>query len=168
MKNLNSWLERQLAICLIFSMAVPLGAAQTISALPIPHAAGTAGATQDQVPRAGLGNSVTLAEAASPSLFPDSPGTVLTQTASQSQPSQESQTTQQKQDSSSSTPVGTAAAPYRKQEGVSASNPAGAAIAPGKQRRIHTYAIRIGLLVGAAIAIGVVTAASLGSPGRPN
>ncbi len=165
MKNLNSWLERQLAICLVLSMAVPLGAAQTVSALTAPHAAGAAGATENQAPRDGT---LTLAEGTAPSPYPNSPGTVLTQTASHNQPGPEPQTTQQTQGSSTSAPVGTAAAPYQKQEGVSASNPAVAAIAPGKQRRIRTYTIRIGLLVGAAIAIGVVTAASLSSPGRPN
>ena len=67
-----------------------------------------------------------------------------------------------------SAPIGTAAAPYEKQEGVTASKPSGEAIAPGKQRRNHSFAIRVGLLIGAAAAIGIVTAASLGSSSRPN
>ena len=62
-------------------------------------------------------------------------------------------------------PVGTAVAPYVK-EGTSGSRPAGAAIAPLKQRRTRSLAIRAGLLVGAGIAIGVVAAATLGSPSR--
>ena len=86
-------------------------------------------------------------------------GGAAVESASQEQPSPAPQNTQ-------TLPAGTAAAPYEKQEGVSASKPAGAAIAPGKQRRIHSFAIRAGLLIGAAIAIGVVTAASLGSPSR--
>ncbi len=65
-----------------------------------------------------------------------------------------------------SPPVGTAAAPVVPANGVPASRPAGAAIAPAKQNRKHSFAIRVGLLVGAAVAIGAVTAATLSSPGR--
>ena len=68
----------------------------------------------------------------------------------------------------STQPVGTAAAPYVKPEGVPASRPAGAAIAPAKQRRSYSFAIRVGLLIGAGIAIGTVAAASLNSPSRPH
>lgn len=64
--------------------------------------------------------------------------------------------------------TGTALAPYEKQGGITGSKPAGAAIAPGKQHRTRSFAIRAGLLVGAAIAIGVVAGASLGSPARAN
>ena len=64
--------------------------------------------------------------------------------------------------------VGTAAAPAIKAEGVPGSRPAGAAIAPAKQRRIRTFAIRVGILVAAGVAIGTVAAASLGSPARPH
>lgn len=64
--------------------------------------------------------------------------------------------------------TGTALAPYEKQNGVTGSKPAGAAIAPGKQRRTRSFAIRAALLVGAAIAIGVVVGASMGSPARAN
>ncbi|HTV81140.1 MAG TPA: hypothetical protein VME18_00710 [Acidobacteriaceae bacterium] len=70
--------------------------------------------------------------------------------------------------SSSSQPVGTAAAPLMKPVGVAASRPAGAAIAPAKQRRIRVLAIRWGLILGAAIALGTVAAATMGSPRRPN
>lgn len=69
---------------------------------------------------------------------------------------------------SSSQPVGTAAAPLIKPVGVAASRPAGAAIAPAKQRRIRVLALRWGLIVGGAIALGTVAAATMGSPRRPN
>ncbi len=65
-------------------------------------------------------------------------------------------------------PIGTAAAPSTTAEGTPASRPAGAAIAPGKQRRIRTFAISLAILAAAGIAIGVVVAASAGSPARPN
>ncbi len=67
-----------------------------------------------------------------------------------------------------SAPVGTAAAPVIRSGGNPASRPAGAAIAPAKQRRTRSYALRIGLIIGAAVAIGVVTAASLSSSSRPH
>lgn len=79
---------------------------------------------------------------------------------------QSSSSTNQPQAAPPST--GTAIAPYEKQDGITGSRPAGAAIAAGKQRRTHTFAIRVGLIVGAAIAVGVVAAASEGSPARAN
>jgi hypothetical protein len=70
--------------------------------------------------------------------------------------------------SSSQQPVGTAVAPLIKPVGVAASRPAGAAIAPAKQRRIRVLAIRWGLIIGGALALGTVAAATMGSPRRPN
>ncbi len=70
--------------------------------------------------------------------------------------------------SGSQTPVGTAAAPYEKNTGIAASRPAGAVIAPGKQRRARSFAIRVAIVVGAAVAIGTVVALSKASPSRPN
>ena len=65
-------------------------------------------------------------------------------------------------------PVGTATAPVIRSTGDPASAPAGAAIAPSRQRRSRSYALRIGLIIGAAVAVGVVVAASRGSSSRPN
>lgn len=67
-----------------------------------------------------------------------------------------------------SEPVGTAVAPYESPVGAAVSRPTGAAIAPAKQKRRHTFIIRLGLVVGAAVAIGTVVALSKGSPNRPN
>jgi glucose/arabinose dehydrogenase len=64
-------------------------------------------------------------------------------------------------------PVGTAAAPYGNTTGVAASRPAGAVIAPAKQRRVRTILIRIGVVVGAGVAIGTVAALSHGSSSEP-
>ena len=63
-------------------------------------------------------------------------------------------------------PVGTAAAPVIKSTGTAGSRVAGAAVAPAKQRRIRTLAIRAALVVGAAVAIGIVIGASKASPAR--
>jgi hypothetical protein len=64
--------------------------------------------------------------------------------------------------------VGTAAAPYLKPDGTPAASPTGAAIAPAKQKRKHSYAIRMGLLVGGAIAIGTVAGLSAASSSKPH
>lgn len=71
------------------------------------------------------------------------------------------------QQNSTSQPVGTAAAPYEKPEGIPASRPAGAVLAPAKQRRARSFLIRVSVIVGAAVAIGTVAALSKGSPSRP-
>ncbi len=73
----------------------------------------------------------------------------------------------QQQKNGSSSPVGTAAAPYQKAEGVPASRPAGAVVAPAKQKRTRSFLIKVGVIVGAAVAIGTVAALSKGSPSRP-
>ena len=90
--------------------------------------------------------------------------------ASQSGSSQSgsSQSSSEPPQNSTPKPVGTAAAPVMKTGGVAASRPAGAVIAPGKQRRARSILIRVGVVVGAAIAIGTVVALSHASPSRPN
>jgi hypothetical protein len=64
-------------------------------------------------------------------------------------------------------PVGTAAAPLESTTGITASRPAGAVIAPAKQRRARVILIRIGVIVGAAIAVGAVVGLSEESSSRP-
>lgn len=65
-------------------------------------------------------------------------------------------------------PVGTAAAPYENPVGAAVSRPAGAAIAPAKQKRRRSFLIRMGLVIGAAVAVGTVVALSKASPSRPS
>ncbi len=64
-------------------------------------------------------------------------------------------------------PVGTAAAPVAKPTGVAASRPAGAVIAPSKQKRRKAILIRVGIIVGAGVAVGTVAALSRSSSARP-
>jgi hypothetical protein len=66
-----------------------------------------------------------------------------------------------------SNPVGTAAAPESRPAGVAASRPAGAAIAPSKQKRRKAILIRVGIIVGAAVAVGTVAGLSRSSSARP-
>jgi hypothetical protein len=78
------------------------------------------------------------------------------------------QTSPEPQPGNPSEPVGTAVAPYESPVGAAVSRPTGAAIAPAKQKRRHTFLIRVGLIVGAAVAVGTVVALSKASPSRPN
>ncbi len=97
---------------------------------------------------------------ASQTELPENPTPVNAQSLGQSGTSSSQQDGSQK-------PVGTAAAPYERTMGVAASRPAGAAIAPAKQRRVRTIFISVGVIAGAAIAVGSVAALSHGSPSRP-
>ncbi len=63
--------------------------------------------------------------------------------------------------------VGTAAAPAPEVTGVAGSRLTGAVIAPAKQRRVRTFLIRVGVVVGACVAIGTVVALSHSSPSQP-
>lgn len=64
-------------------------------------------------------------------------------------------------------PVGTAAAPPEGTAGITASRPAGAVIAPAKQRRARAILIRVGLVVGAGVALGTVLALTRATPSQP-
>jgi cytoskeletal protein RodZ len=64
-------------------------------------------------------------------------------------------------------PLGAAAAETVPTMGIAASRPAGAALAPAKQRRVRTILIRMGVVVGAAAALGVTMALTEASPSKP-
>jgi hypothetical protein len=108
-------------------------------------------------------------EAATPSVDAPQPQQASPpQAAPQSIPSGTPQSEPEQQQSGGNNPVGTAAAPYEKPSGVAASRPAGAVIAPAKQRRVRSFLIKMGVVVGAGVAVGTVLALSHGSPSRPN
>jgi hypothetical protein len=150
MSKVFSWLERTIGCFLILLMAIPAARAE-VTSLPSAPA-----------PQLKFGSDPTSSRSALPQTVPAQSGTQAQQSSSPS-PS-----TQADQQNTTSAPVGTAVAPAVRPEGTAASRPAGAAIAPGKQRRTHTIAIRVALLVGAGVAIGTVTAATLGSSSHPS
>lgn len=82
--------------------------------------------------------------------------------------SQQPAAPQANQPSGNSAPVGTAVAPYEKGIGVAASRPAGVVIAPAKQRRSRSFIIKVGLLIGAGVAVGTVAALAHASPSQPH
>ena len=163
MRALRVLLQRQVALVLVMCMVAPFGAAETNHGFQMPQMTGTFPAIGMQPASGAKVGSVD--GVVSPTATSEKPASVSSQSTTPAQQNQVS--TPAPQNTASPFPAGTAAAPYEKQEGVSASNPAGSAIAPGKQRRIRSFAIRVGLLVGAAVAIGVVAGASLASSSRP-
>ena len=100
--------------------------------------------------------------------YPDSPIPIPAPTSDRGGEPTASQSAAEAQQSGDQKPVGIAAAPYEKTTGVAASRPAGAVIAPAKQRRARSILIRIGVVAGAAVAVGTVIGLSRGSSGRPN
>jgi hypothetical protein len=144
MKIAISWFRSQIAMVMIVLMTVP--AAEADGAFP-------------QQP---IGGQQTQ-NASTPQPQPQYSGNQ----ALAGQPVAAQPSAEQMQNNSQS-PVGTAVAPYEKPIGVAASRPAGAVIAPAKQRRARSFAIRVAVVVGAAVAVGTVVALSRASPSRPN
>lgn len=105
---------------------------------------------------------------ATTSNLPQAPAAQNQSNAPSAQTPANQQTTPEPQPGNPSEPVGTAVAPYETPVGAAVSRPTGAAIAPAKQKRRHTFLIRAGLIVGAAVAVGTVVALSKASPSRPN
>ena len=146
MRSLFIRFDREIAFYLILFLAAP----------SLAHAGGPSvsqAATQEVAPQPLAAPPVAPAQTAAPEI---------------QKPTQAQKPDVQVPAATSQVPVGTAAAPVIRSEGNPASRPAGAAIAPAKQRRTRSYALRIGLIIGAAVAIGVVTAASLSSSSRPH
>lgn len=175
MKRMAYWGSRLTAGFLAILLAVPYAQAAT------PRQQGTAGQPPQSVPHpSGQSPDTENAPRKSDSgatqpdqKDPDSQGALRSQApdqtgqAGRSEPTTTPQSETEQQPSSIPQPVGTAAAPFEKTTGVAASRPAGSAIAPAKQRRAHSILIRVSIVVGAAVAIGTVTALSLGSSSRP-
>ncbi len=64
-------------------------------------------------------------------------------------------------------PAGAAGAKAANAKGAPVAQPAGAAVAPVKQHNRRSLLIKVGLVAGAAIAIGVAVGLSEKSPSRP-
>jgi len=105
--------------------------------------------------------------AAQQTAAPSTPASA-SQQAQSGPPADGSQSSGQNAQTGAAPAVGTAAAPYEKPMGVTASRPAGAVIAPAKQRRVRSILIKIGIVVGAGVAIGTVAALSHASPSQPH
>jgi hypothetical protein len=149
MKISAYWLQRRIASCMVMFVSVAL-TAQVKPSVASPGPEATMSSARE-----------TQAEP------PDNPVPVRSQASDARQPPGNPESSVREQQNGTE-PVGTAAAPYEKPLGVAASRPAGAVMAPAKQRRTRTILIRVGLVAGAAVAIGTVVALSKTSPSRPN
>lgn len=146
MSSFGERLQRGLALLLVVLLAAPLGSAAQQTAPPTQG--GTASSSQ----------SAPQAPAAQPSSSASQPANTNPQTGNQAPAPQQNGNT---------APVGTAVAPYEKGVGVAASRPAGVVIAPAKQRRTRSFAIKVALVVGAAVAVGTVIGLSKATPSAP-
>lgn len=142
----NGWVRRLIASGLVVLFTVPIALAQPVQPTRPPAA----------------GPSI---EAPTDSTSPATPQAVVKNQESSSLPPS---APEPQQKATPKEPVGTAAAPLEKATGIAASRPAGAAIAPAKQRRARSILIKLGFILGAAVAIGTVVALSKGSPSTPN
>jgi hypothetical protein len=166
-----NWMGRAIAYGLVMILAVPSLAVAAASPQE-----GTSGQQAQSVPPVPSESQSSGSGAAkvepklrtSDAILPDSPSPTQFQSAAQGEPPATSQSAAEQQQEAAQKPVGAAAAPLEKTTGVAASRPAGAVIAPAKQRRSGSILIRVGIVVGAAVAVGTVVALSHGSPSRPN
>jgi hypothetical protein len=152
--------------CCAFALGLPIHIlAQEAKTAPADHQQVAA------IPGNALSTSLTLAE------LPESPGAEWEKSqADSSQQDTSSRPTAQTageaqvpdtQDQKLQHPVGTAAAEAPKVSGVTAAQPAGLAIAPAKQRRVRTIALKVGAIIGAGAALGVVIALTEATPSKP-
>ena len=162
-----SWQQRQIAGCLVLLLAAPFAEAASTQPQPAPtgQQTATAPATPSQNSDSATGNA--NAATSQPAATSSSSSAPSSTDESQEQSSATLPSAPQQQQNGTSNPVGTAVAPYEKATGVAASRPAGAVVAPAKQKRSRSFLIRVGLIVGACVAVGTVVALSAGSPSRP-
>jgi hypothetical protein len=168
MEKSNFLAKRRIAGCLVVILMTPFAEA---SAATQQHTGGSApqsgASVQDKQQEPDDQPNAPVAGTPEPeTVEPVSPGPVGSRVP---QPAEQSNTSQApaEQQNGDTKPVGTAAAPYEKTTGVTASRPAGAVIAPAKQRRARAFFIRVAIVAGAAVAIGIVVALSRGSSSRP-
>lgn len=171
MRIASGWLRRQIAGSLVMLVAAPF--ADASAALPSraiggeqPHSV-SAVRDPSKDTDSSAGNSAPATNQPKEG-YPSNTDAARSQVADQSGQTGTSQPASQQAQDGTAKPVGTAAAPYEKTTGVAASRPAGAVIAPAKQRRARSILIRVGLIVGGAVAIGTVVALTHESPSRPN
>lgn len=167
MRIAASWQQRQIAGFMVILLAVPF--ADAASTHPQATASGQQTATTTAKHSQSSDGATAIADPANPqpAAAASSSSAVNSDDANQEQSLATLPPAPQQQQNGTSNPVGTAAAPYEKPTGIPASRPAGAVVAPGKQKRSRSFLIRVGLIVGACVAVGAVVGMSAASPGRP-
>jgi hypothetical protein len=166
MRSSDNWICRPIAICLILMLAIPWSDAGLAMAQQATSASSQGASSATAVTEHPAAKTSTETAAGGNSL-PENPAPASQQAPTQSGQESSSQSGSTEQQNAPAKPLGTAVAPYERTMGIAASRPAGAAIAPAKQRRVRTIWISLGVVAGAAIAVGSVAALSHGSPSRP-
>ena len=165
MKILNCRVSATVSWLVLICFTAFYGAAPALSQQDdIPNQAGSSSRALPDAPRPMATPAATASEIPANSEIASAAG-AQAQTADRGGTPQTSSSNQQQQ--SPQKPIGTAAAPPESTAGVTASRPAGAVIAPAKQRRARSILIRVGLLVGAGVALGTVIALTHATPSQP-
>ncbi len=175
--------NRLIAVCLSALLAVPLPIAAAAQQGPPAHQLPDAPAPASRSPLQSsgtaplrllsgtkVGNDKTPSAAVpgvSETAMAQPPAAPVPEGWSSSQAQQAPATQDADQQNQPQKPVGTAVGPVTRPAGVAGARPSGAAIAPAKQRRVHAIYFRVGIIVAAAAATGVVIALSHASPARP-
>jgi hypothetical protein len=163
MRSANNGLLRPVAVCLVLWLAVPASEIGTAAAQQAVAEQRAANAPSQEGPAAEAATGSVIAGDS----LPDTPEPVTPKAEPQDAGDSSSLSSSSQQPQGPAQPVGTAAAPYGKTMGIAASRPAGAAIAPGKQKRVRTILISVGVIVAAGVAVGSVAALSHGSSSHP-
>ena len=176
-------LGRQLRCCIFFLLVVPFTVAATLppqvsdsstslsaangNSEPSSSSKSNADESADKHHSAKKSSDQTLSSDSSNHTLPNSPGSLRSQVIADNLHSDESPAPQQAPPETRHDPVGAAAAPVTKTTGIAAAQPAGAAFAPAKQKRARLVLVKVGLIVGAGVAVGTVAALAAASPSRP-
>ncbi|HYW40995.1 conserved exported hypothetical protein [Candidatus Sulfotelmatomonas gaucii] len=170
MRLANSRFLRQVAGCLVLLVMLQAAEATAQSSQESPTA------ERAQVPMSNSaeagnpnadGQQANTSNAAQPPSDPNVSGEQQGQSQAGASENSSAESNSGQQQSTPAKPVGTAAAPAVNSTGVAGSRPTGAVIAPAKQRRVRSILIRVGVIVGACVAIGTVAALSHSSPSQP-
>ena len=156
--------ERRLSLCLVALLILPVDGMASMNPGDLPPQASSTTQTSSSTPQTDSGSGSTVAGhgVAAPIAPSTDPVTAPGQANQTTTPAQSPRSTDQ-----APYPLGTAAAPEIRRDGVPGSAPAGAAIAPAKQRRVWRFSVKTALVVGAVVAVGVVAGVSLATSSRP-
>ena len=169
--RIAGWLtERVIGGCLVLILAAPTAKAATTPLQDEVPARQEKGApvSETQPAGPGSGNGKPMTDSAqTDATLPDAPEVAQSTSTGSNGSSGSSQPSQDQQQNGPAPAVGTAAAPAVKATGVAGSRVSGAAIAPAKQKRVHTFLIRVAVVAAACVAVGTIVALSHATPSQP-
>ena len=163
------WLRRQVASYLVVLLLTPFAsaAASPQQEMNADQQADGASSAKARPQDSDSSAKMVSVETSQVETLPNSPGSVRSQTGADKLLAGGQQASMKQSQNFTQEPEGTAVAQPVMATGVAASRPAGAAIAPAKQRRARSILIKVGVILGAGVAVGTVVALSSASPSRP-